>query len=116
MTGLMYGENQIPPHHEFCPYFFLITAESEDEDSERRSQRRSSQNGKSSSSAPAISEDFLFGIIFSRCRDQSATVRAKALDTLAKITAANNRTMAKVIAKIFTDDSRPGSQVGDDDG
>ena len=50
-----------------------------------------------------ISHKFLFGVVFSRCRDISATVRAKALQTLAEITAANNRTMAKVIQNIFED-------------
>ena len=50
-----------------------------------------------------VTHSFLFGVIFSRCRDVSATVRAKALQTLADITAANNKTMAKVISNIFQD-------------
>ncbi len=62
-----------------------------------------------SSTAPAavatdddlVSHKFIFGVVFSRCRDVSATVRACALQTLAKITEANHSTMAVVIRNIL---------------
>jgi hypothetical protein len=51
-----------------------------------------------------VSHRFIFGVIFSRCRDVAATVRAKALQTLAEITASNNATMALVIKDLFRQD------------
>ena len=55
-----------------------------------------------------VSHKFIFGVIFSRCRDVSATVRAKALQTLAEITAAKNPTMDVVIRNLI--------HAGGDDG
>ena len=54
-------------------------------------------------SGDLVSHKFIFGVIFSRCRDSSATVRAKALQTLAEITLAQNQTIAQVIQNIFYD-------------
>ena len=51
-----------------------------------------------------VSHKFIFGVIFSRCQDVSATVRAKALQTLAEITAANNPIMVMVIQDMFKED------------
>ena len=49
-----------------------------------------------------VSHKFIFGIIFSRCRDISATVRAKSLQTLAEVTAANNDTVNIVIKDLLS--------------
>jgi hypothetical protein len=51
------------------------------------------------------SHKFLFGVIFSRCKDASATVRAKALQTLADVTstASENPIVADVIKNMFTE-------------
>ncbi len=48
-----------------------------------------------------VSHKFIFGVVFSRCRDASATVRACALQTLAKITEANNATMTTVLRNLL---------------
>ena len=50
-----------------------------------------------------ISHKFIFGVIFSKCKDASASVRAKSLQALSEITAANNNTMATVIKNIFSE-------------
>lgn len=60
-----------------------------------------------------VSHKFIFGVIFSRCQDVSATVRAKALQTLAEITAANNPIMVIVIRDMFTTEEREGATEGE---
>lgn len=66
-----------------------------------------------------VSHKFIFGVIFSRCRDVSATVRAKALQTLADITAANNPTIIMVIQSMMEQHQGSASQkpvpMGNDD-
>eukprot|EP00095_Tigriopus_kingsejongensis_P003824 maker-scaffold2482_size15237-snap-gene-0.3 protein:Tk03824 transcript:maker-scaffold2482_size15237-snap-gene-0.3-mRNA-1 annotation:"condensin-2 complex subunit d3" len=57
-----------------------------------------------------VSHKFIFGVIFSRCRDVSATVRAKALQTLADITAANNPIIVTVIQSMMDQSAQIGSQ------
>ena len=54
------------------------------------------------------SHKFLFGVIFSRCKDSSALVRAKALQTMADVTAtaSENEVVADVIKNLF-DPDRP---------
>ena len=59
-----------------------------------------------------ISHQFIFGVIFSRCRDCSATVRAKALQTLADVTASDNQAIEGVIKTMFEEgpqDDNPNS-------
>lgn len=53
-----------------------------------------------------ISHQFIFGVIFSRCRDCSATVRAKALQTLADITASDNQAIEGVIKTMFDEEKQ----------
>ncbi|XP_068227070.1 condensin-2 complex subunit D3-L-like [Palaemon carinicauda] len=48
-----------------------------------------------------LSHKFLLGIIFSRCRDSGATVRAKALALLAECTYSKNPTIVMAMKQIF---------------
>ena len=54
------------------------------------------------------SHKFLFGMIFSRCKDSSALVRAKALQTMADVTAtaSDNNVVADLVKNLF-DTDRP---------
>ncbi|TRY62148.1 hypothetical protein TCAL_11306, partial [Tigriopus californicus] len=62
-----------------------------------------------------VSHKFIFGVIFSRCRDVSATVRAKALQTLADITAAHNPTIIMVIQSMMEKPTESSTPMGNDD-
>lgn len=79
------------------PVAAAAAAETNDADENR--------NGRSSSVNVDLyaSHKFLFGVIFSRCNDISATVRAKALQTLADVTATaeNNEMVANIIRNLF---------------
>ncbi len=59
--------------------------------------------GQKSSEGYFSSHKFLFGMIFSRCKDNSALVRAKALSTLADVTskAHENDVIADIIKALF---------------
>ena len=53
---------------------------------ENRKRKKKSKKGRISNTDLFSSHKFLFGVIFSRCNDSSALVRAKALSTLAEVT------------------------------
>ncbi len=61
-----------------------------------------------------IAHKFIFGVIFSRCRDLAATVRAKALHIVADITAANNGPMVEIFQNLFADQERADNVRGQD--
>lgn len=77
--------------------------ESEDKDKEDE------RNVANSDSNFYSSHKFLFGVIFSRCKDSSALVRAKALNTLADVTskADENPIIADVIYSLFDPNMQP---------
>ena len=56
------------------------------ETGENRKRKKKSKKGRISNTDLFSSHKFLFGVIFSRCNDSSALVRAKALSTLAEVT------------------------------
>ena len=57
------------------------------ETGENRKRKKKSKKGRRISNTDLFSSHkFLFGVIFSRCNDSSALVRAKALSTLAEVT------------------------------
>ena len=62
-------------------------------------------NAKPQDTGLFSSHKFLFGVIFSRCKDNSALVRAKALQTLAEVTsrAGDNDVVADIISNLFED-------------
>ena len=89
------GENEQNGH--------VVNGISEDEDSDDEAP----QNAKKQDTGLFSSHKFLFGVIFSRCKDSSALVRAKALQTLAEVTsrAGDNDVVADIISNLFEDSS-----------
>ena len=59
---------------------------SDDTEDEDQPKKAKSSKSERSNSGLYSSHKFLFGVIFSRCKDSSALVRAKALSTLAEVT------------------------------
>ncbi len=80
---------------------------------QREEEHRQQDQKGGSGGGDLVSHKFIFGVVFSRCRDVSATVRACALQTLAKITEANNPTMATVIRNLL---GQQEEEVGGNDG
>ena len=57
---------------------------------------------QSSEMGDLVSHRFIFGVIFSRCRDLAATVRAKALQTLVEITSGNHAALNLVLEAVLS--------------
>ena len=74
----------------------------DDNDNENDKPKKKKRKSGRINSGLFSSHKFLFGVIFSRCKDSSALVRAKALSTLAEVTgrADENPVIADVIKNL----------------
>ncbi|GLH02075.1 Condensin-2 complex subunit D3 [Gryllus bimaculatus] len=102
ISKLLYEEerpNDIPGRDSLTPH--RVSPEREEDNEDVAEELDPVMNNSQQQERDVASHKYLLGVLFSRCHDQSGTVRTKALSTLTDCLQSNNKLIVELMKEIF---------------